>query len=182
SVWFAQGNNLEPGLDGPDIQRRTAGSVRLSNTTMETFTQLGRRNCFACHDTGARGDLGLPAMNMNLNHVLVNGLLQRDEATRNPVQALKMKPLGSYADVQSLLNDFVMKNKVPIGATPYGPFWNKMSYTEFTRGNIPGISDPVTGKPLKVLVVKNSRGSNLVRALRGARGSVLDPVEAPAGR
>jgi hypothetical protein len=185
SVWFARGNNLVPGLDGPAIQRRVAGSVGLSNVTMETFTQLGRKNCFACHDTGERGDQGIPAMNMNFNHALVNGLLQRDDLARTQTIALFAKaaaPLKSYAEIQGLLNDFVKKHNVPIASAPYGAFWNKMTYKEFTEGNIPGVTSPVTGKPLKVLVVKNSRASNLIQALQGVKGSAFDPVEGPLGR
>jgi hypothetical protein len=183
SVWFARGD-LEPDLEGPSIQRRTAGSVRLSNSSMETFTQLGRRNCFACHDTGARQDLGLPPMNMNLSHVLIDGLLHRRQLARTHVKPLRLKEgqqLNSYAAVQALLNDFVKSNHVPIGSAPYGAFWDKMGYKEFTTGNIPGISD-AAGKPLKVLVNRNSRESNLIRALRGTRGSIFDPVEGAVGR
>jgi hypothetical protein len=183
SVWFDGSNRLEPGLTGPYIQRRTTGSVRLSNSTMETFTQLGRKNCFSCHDSGARGDLGLPAMNMNLSHVLTDGLGQFDKLVHQRVAPIRVKagPLKSYAEVRRLLNDFVEKNDVPIGSAPYGPFWEDMSYKEFIEGNIPGVLDPA-GKPLKVLVVKNSMESNLVKALRGTKGSVFDPVEGTTGR
>ena len=184
SVWFARGNNLEPGLEGPYIQRRVEGSVRLSNATMETFTQLGRKNCFACHDTGTRADIGLPAMNMNLIHSLTDALLHRDQLARAPVKPVRLKngsQLNSYAAVQALLDDFIKNNNVPIGATPYGAFWNKMDYKEFVQGNIPAIADPA-GKPLKVLVVGNSRQSNIIMALRGTQGSLFDPVEGTIGR
>jgi hypothetical protein len=184
-VWFPREDDLDPGLEGPKIQRRAAGSTRLSNTTMETFTQQGRKNCFACHDTAARRDLGLPRMNMNLNHTLINGLLLREEVNRievKPVLARASPPLMSYAEVRALLNDFVKKNDVPIEYAPYGPFWNTMGYKEFTEGNIPGVSDPATGKPLKVLVVNRSGESNIVRALRGVSRTVFDPVEGAVGR
>jgi hypothetical protein len=162
-----------------------AGSVRLSNATMETFTQLGRKNCFACHDTGERRDRGVPGMNMNLNHALVNGLVQRDEVARAPAEPVRVKealPIKSYTEVQALLNDFVQKNNVPIASTPYGAFWNRMTYKEFTEGDLPGVTAPLTGKPLKVLVVTKPGESNLILALRGAAGSVFDPVEGSVGR
>ena len=173
-----------PGLEGPFIQRQVVGSVRLSNSTMETMTQLGRRNCFACHDSGARMELGIPAMNMNISHVLIDGLVQRHElALGAAVEPSKMRAqqLESYAQVQQLLNEFVKQNHVPIGSTPYGAFWDKMTYKEFTEGTIPGVAD-AEGKPLKVLVVNKPLESNLILALRGAKGSVFDPVEGALGR
>jgi hypothetical protein len=184
SVWFARANNLDPGLEGPYIQRRVEGSVHLSNTTMETFNQLGRKNCFACHDTGSRGDIGLPAMNMNLVHSLTDALLQRDQLYRATTKLVRLKaekPLKSYAAVRALLNDFIQSKEVAIESAPYGAFWNKMDYKEFIQGNIPGISDP-SGKPLKVLVVGNARRSNLILALRGTSGTIFDPVHGTAGR
>jgi hypothetical protein len=56
-----------------------------------------------------------------------------------------------------------------------------MDYKEFTQGNIPGIKDSA-GKPLKILVVGNSRRSNLILALRGTSGTIFDPVRGTAGR
>jgi hypothetical protein len=184
SLWFERCNDLEPGLEGPKILRRSTGSVRLANTTMETFAQQGRRNCFACHDTGRREDLGLPAMNMNLSHVLINGLLQRDEFARTsaqPIPALAAKAPKSYAEVRRLLDDFVGANNVPLASTAYGAFWDEMDYKKFTEGDIPGVTDPA-GKPLKILVVKKSGESNIIKLLRGTRGSVFDPVEGTVGR
>ena len=79
SVWFNRVNGLEPGLSGPRIQARTTGSVHLSNATMETFTQPPNRskNCFACHGTAADADHDLPAMNLNVSHILQDQLVQR---------------------------------------------------------------------------------------------------------
>jgi len=183
SVWFQDAKNLEPGLTGPPILRRTTGSVRLSNTTMETFAQLGRKNCFACHDTAARDDLGLPAKNMNLSHTLTEGLLQRAYAAQNPVGPVGTKEarLNSYAEVQNLLNDYIKKFAVPIAATPYGAFWNKMSYNEFIEGNIPGVLSR-EGKPLRILVVSKPEESNLIQALRGTKGTDFDPIDGVVGR
>ena len=51
---------------------------------METFDQGLKKNCFTCHDTAPQalssGGLGLPGSNLNLSHILVNGLLQRIES------------------------------------------------------------------------------------------------------
>lgn len=183
SVWFGRANDLAPGLGGPYIQRRVVGSVRVSNSTMETQTQLGRRNCFACHDTAEHGQHGIPAMNMNVSHILLDGLVRRHDLARLPVKRPDGPdgPLQSYAAVRDLLNDFVTRNAVPIGSTLHGPFWNRMTYKEFTEGAIPGFVDGA-GKPLNVLVTGNARESNLVLALRGAAGTAFDPVDGRLGR
>ena len=73
SLWVDKGvlqPNQIPGE--PDRQR---GSIRLANTTMETFRQsVG--NCFSCHDTRNYKDMyghqviDFPAMDLNLSHAL----------------------------------------------------------------------------------------------------------------
>lgn len=123
-------------------------------------------------------------MNMNLSHILINGLVQRAEVTTTRVKAAWAKgttPLNSYSDVQTLLNDFVKQNNIPIQSSPHGRFWNG-SYKQFVEGDVPGVTDPATHKPLKVLVVGNSKQSNVVMALRGTQGSIFDPETGSIGR
>lgn len=187
-VWFNRANGLEPGLAGPAIQQRVVGSVRLSNATMETFTQRSDRNCFACHDTAAEPARGLPAKNLNVSHILMNGLVQREElrlASARPQFAAERAappPLKSYAEVRALLDDFVAREMVPIDFAPHGAFWRTMSYRDFTEGNIPGVVDPSTGDPLRVLIPGSSRKSNLILSLLGAEGTIFDPINGSIGR
>jgi hypothetical protein len=72
---------FKPGISGAALRNRVVGSVSVANSTMETFDQGARGNCFACHDTAAQplgtGKPGLPASNLNVSHILVNGLIQR---------------------------------------------------------------------------------------------------------
>ena len=56
-----------------------------------------------------------------------------------------------------------------------------MTYKEFVSGNIPGVADPVTGAPLKVLVVGNSEKSNIIMSLRGTPGTLFDPINGSMG-
>jgi len=66
SLWISKGS-LQPNITPGPAQ----GSVRLSNTTMETFRQsVG--NCFSCHDTRhyVDGDVEFQPKNLNLSHVL----------------------------------------------------------------------------------------------------------------
>lgn len=78
SVWGAP-NNLIPGQSvSPQF-----GSTSLANTTMETFDQqFPSVNCFSCHtptgDTlGTGGAVTLPALNMNISHIMKNGFYQQ---------------------------------------------------------------------------------------------------------
>ena len=70
-------NNMAP--SGSQLK----GSVLLCNATMETFVQ--GNSCFLCHTTtptSTSGGLPIPAMDMNLSHVLTDGLVTREVARR----------------------------------------------------------------------------------------------------
>jgi len=78
AIWFRAIDGLKPGmaLATDDI---LTGSLKLSNATIETFTQTQSvmNNCFRCHNTMHRfppqGNLDpLPALNINISHALVN--------------------------------------------------------------------------------------------------------------
>jgi len=84
-VWLPKPQvQLKPGILGSALTNRAVGSVSVANSTMETFDQKLKQNCFFCHDTAAQPlstkSPGLPGSNLNLSHILVNGLLQRIEA------------------------------------------------------------------------------------------------------
>lgn len=137
------------------------------------------------HDTPAKTDLGLSAGGMNLSQISNNRLVQREEAATTrvePLQASNVPVLKSYADVQALLNDFMKRNNGPIEFAPHGAFWNEMSHKQFIEGNVPDVTDPATGKPVKILMVRNSRGSNLIMVLRRTKGSIFDPETGSIGR
>jgi hypothetical protein len=218
-AWFFDGNALAPGMDGTAIQPNVAGSVQISNSTMETFTQqpggaANRANCFSCHNTKRDVTHQLPAKNLNLSHILMNGLVEREETqqllrlklTRNQLGDLRQAnvsleqvaaltrtgllaprtatapALVSYADVQALFEKFVRDNNVPIQFAPHGAFWRTMTYDQFINGNMPGVLDPDTGMPLKVLIVRDAQHSNIVMALRGSPGTIFDPDTGTIGR
>jgi hypothetical protein len=85
SLWVKDGAlqpNQIPGL--PDSQ---AGSIRLANTTMETFRQsVG--NCFSCHNTKpfAYNDVSLPALNLNLSHTLIQSYVTNKQLLKRKGQ------------------------------------------------------------------------------------------------
>jgi hypothetical protein len=89
--------------------------------------------------------------------------------------------LTSYAEVQTLLNGFMKRNKGKIEFAPHEAFWNAMSYRQFIEGNVPEVNGPA-GQPLKILIVGNARESNIIMALRGIKGSIFDPEKGAIGR
>ncbi len=88
AVWFAGENQLEPGMSWEAIEARqiAAGSTRLSNTTMETFTQQVAPSCFACHNTGPIRVQGEALeRSVNLSHIVRSWVTQQvDKATAQP--------------------------------------------------------------------------------------------------
>jgi hypothetical protein len=185
SVWFRPGAKLLPGDSGPAILAKTTGSVELSNATMETFTQappLHKKGCFACHDAGPPPDSDLPAKNINLSHILINGIVQRQQAAKALARPSTLPArLNSFKEVQDLLDNFVKTNNVPIQFARHKDFWKTMDYDKFTSGNVPNVKGP-DGKPLKILVRKSSAQSNLILALQGAKGTIFDPDTGLIGR
>jgi len=79
AIWFKDGNDLKPGLSLADDSLLT-GSLKLSNSTIETFTQTQSvmNNCFRCHNTKQQFPSGsteldpLPATNLNISHAFQN--------------------------------------------------------------------------------------------------------------
>lgn len=74
-----------------------------------------------------------------------------------------MATFNNYADVQAGLDAFVSQAGVNIDGAPHGAFWQSMSYTEFTTGDIPG----VPAGPWPVLVIGHSSQSNIIQILEG---------------
>jgi len=91
---------------------------------------------------------------------------------------------NNYKDVQAFITQIMEENKVegaPPPKSPHKAFWLTMSYEDFTRGTVPGVKDPVTGKAISILTVGDSASSNLILALRG-QGPLFDPEHGAFGR
>lgn len=78
AIWFAAFNGLKPNM-ALDTDAILTGSVKLSNSTIETYTQVQStmNNCFRCHNTlsafPSSTDLyPLPALNLNISHAFQN--------------------------------------------------------------------------------------------------------------
>jgi len=90
AIWFKGDNpkTLRPGLN---LAQDTllSGSLSLSNSTIETFTQVAdaQNNCFRCHNTlqalpPKRGLDPLPASNLNISHAFQNIYFWSQEQTQ----------------------------------------------------------------------------------------------------
>ncbi|RMF71769.1 MAG: hypothetical protein D6740_06200 [Alphaproteobacteria bacterium] len=78
AIWFKDGPKLAPdeSLATDDL---LTGSLKLSNSTIETFTQTQStmNNCFRCHNTVQQfppraGLVALPGLDLNISHAFVN--------------------------------------------------------------------------------------------------------------
>ncbi|MCW0369383.1 hypothetical protein NB710_000320 [Xanthomonas sacchari] len=75
------------------------GSIKLSNSTIETFTQVQstQNNCFACHNTtqvispDPRAQ-SLPGLNVNISHVVINDYFQAQLPQKAPPAARPATP------------------------------------------------------------------------------------------
>jgi hypothetical protein len=77
AVWLKEpATDFQPGKHFPPTAN-FAGEKKLSNSTMETFTQHKNYNCFACHDTSEVQDNGkdLPGMKIRVSHIIRNAFI-----------------------------------------------------------------------------------------------------------
>jgi len=79
AVWFNTANDLHPNWSPSIDASMLTGSTRLSNSTIETFTQAERATseCFGCHQTMplaavSEASKPLPGLNINTSHVLLS--------------------------------------------------------------------------------------------------------------
>jgi len=91
---------------------------------------------------------------------------------------MAITPLHSFAAVQSFISQLLSQNKEQggVGFSPHKAFWKTLTYDQFVNGNVPGVSDPNTGKPIPILVKGNSAQSNLILALQGI-GPIFGPAQ-----
>lgn len=86
--------------------------------------------------------------------------------------------LNSYADLQNFISSTLAANGTDATHAPHGNFWANLTYEQFINGSVPGVTDPVSQKPLKILIPGNSKASNLILALQGAPNTLFDPNNA----
>ena len=90
--------------------------------------------------------------------------------------------LNHYPEVQSFIAAILKANSESAANAPHKDFWSTLSYDQFVNGNVPGVPDPTTGKPMPILVSGNSAASNIIMALRGTKGTVFDPASGAFGQ
>jgi hypothetical protein len=81
AVWMkdTSTNFVEGLVPGDDI---LIGEIRLSNTVMETYTQITQKNCFSCHTTAEETDKEtgrrIPDLRVKVSHILRNSFFSGD--------------------------------------------------------------------------------------------------------
>jgi hypothetical protein len=90
--------------------------------------------------------------------------------------------ITSYAQLGQYIDSILKANgDLPVNG-PHKQFWDTLTFDQFTTGNVPGVVDPNTHQPMKILVVGDSKSSNLILALSGAKGTVFDPQTGAIGQ
>ena len=89
AVWFTGQNALKPNWSPNVDASQLTGSTKLSNSTIETFTQNDRSQdeCFSCHNTMSVVDTSnsipiLPGKNVNTSHILLKNYLNGQAVQR----------------------------------------------------------------------------------------------------
>ncbi|WP_299765777.1 hypothetical protein [uncultured Dokdonia sp.] len=87
AIWFNNPDLLKPNWNPNVVDSILTGSLQLSNSTIETFTQkiVSENECFSCHNTQAVTDVPptlemLGGKNINLSHVLLKNYIEGTEA------------------------------------------------------------------------------------------------------
>jgi hypothetical protein len=82
--------------------------------------------------------------------------------------------LNSFADVQAFISQVLKNNGEDASGAPHGNFWSSLTYEQFTnkdnqpgQGNVPGVDS------VQILVVGDSKNSNIIQSLRGQ--GLFDP-------
>ena len=106
AIWFLKGENLKPGLDLATDELLT-GSLKLSNATIETFTQTQSTmiNCFRCHNTKQEFPpknilAPLPATNLNISHAFQNIYFWSQEKPSESRAASESEPKSKQGEAQ----------------------------------------------------------------------------------
>ena len=68
AVWLKNPKDFTVGQEFKD-DKILAGEKRLSNSTMETFTQKGKKNCLSCHNTKKMDEKDPPDSFVKVSHV-----------------------------------------------------------------------------------------------------------------
>ena len=84
--------------------------------------------------------------------------------------------INSYAELQTVLNDFVNSAGVTPGLAPHGVFWESLTYQEFVGGNVPNVGN------YKIVDPGNAAQSNIIQALSGTPNSPFDPNSGSIGQ
>jgi hypothetical protein len=86
--------------------------------------------------------------------------------------------INSFKDVQNFINQFLSDNHEASGVptAPHKDFWNSLTYTQFTQGTVPGVTDD-NDNPVRILIPNNSAASTIIQVLNGT-STIFDQMPA----
>jgi hypothetical protein len=86
--------------------------------------------------------------------------------------------INSFDDVKTFINQILTANNEASGVprSPHHDFWSTLTYTQFTQGNVPNVTDD-DGNQVRILIPQNSAGSTIIQVLNGT-STVFDQMPA----
>lgn len=86
--------------------------------------------------------------------------------------------INSFDDVKTFMNQILNANNEASGVprAPHKDFWSTLTYTQFTQGNVPNVTDD-NENPARILIPRNSAGSTIIQVLNGT-STVWDQMPA----
>ena len=182
-----------PGTPPNTFPGMGSDGTAFANTALESFEQKSiSTSCMACHNvTRVKTDfvwsLNDHAFPTNIPNFLFHdpSLRQLKNLLRSDTAAIStggagapsaVPALNTYRDVQNFIQAVLQRNGESGGVSgaPHGGFWSTLSYDAFVNGNVPGVTDPSTGRPIPILVKGHAAQSNLILSLQG-KGPLFDP-------
>lgn len=119
------------------------------------FINMG--GCMGCHGVAQSGK------GSDFNFLIANAPFTVPEFVGGAGR-INIRSINSYADVKSMFNDYVKFNGLAgeiKSSSPHHAFWDSLSYTEFTTGNVPGVG-------VKICDCGNTDNSNIYNILKGS--------------
>lgn len=151
-----------------------------SNQELQTFRGLksatddDKNNMYYNGDINMGGCMGCHGV-AQINGSDFNFLIKNSPFTAPEVVGdegtISLRNINTYADVQQMFDDYVKLNGIGINGSPHKAFWDSLTYTQFTTGDVPNVG-------IKICECGDSEKSAIVQILKGTYEGI---PEMPAG-
>lgn len=143
---------------------KSADGDTLDNMYYEGQT-INMGGCMGCHGV-AQTD------GSDFNFLIKNSPFTAPEVVGDE-GIISLRDINSYQDVIDMFNDYVSLNGINITGSPHMAFWDSLSYTQFTTGNVPNVG-------IKICECGNSENSAIVQILEAAYDGISEmPLNGP---